>query len=79
MIVNDSIFTPKNAKFFECKKCDFKCSKQSDWNKHILTRKHNNDSKMIVTDSILTPKNAKFECECGYNVIVPTYEERKYR
>jgi hypothetical protein len=34
---------------------------------------------MIVNDSILTPKNAKFECECGYNVIVPTYEERKYR
>lgn len=65
MIVNDSILTPKNAKNFECKKCDFKCSKQSDWNRHILTRKHNNDSKMIVTDSILTPKNAKYVCDCG--------------
>ena len=65
MIVNDSILTPKNAKKFECNKCDFKCSKQSDWNRHILTRKHNNDSKMIVNDSILTPKNAKYVCDCG--------------
>ena len=67
MIVNDSILTPKNAKKIECKKCNFQCSKQSDWNRHILTRKHNNDSKMIVNDSILTPKNAKSEyvCDCG--------------
>ncbi len=32
--------TPKNAKFLYCKKCNFKCSKQSDWTRHILTRKH---------------------------------------
>jgi hypothetical protein len=33
-------FTPKNADFYNCKKCDFGCSKQSDWNRHISTRKH---------------------------------------
>jgi hypothetical protein len=65
MVVNDSILTPKNNNIFECKKCHFKCSKQSDWNRHILTRKHTNDSKMIVNDSVLTPKNAKYICECG--------------
>ena len=65
MVVNDSVLTPKIPKKFECKKCDFKCSKQCDWNRHILTRKHINDSKMIVNDSVLTPKNTKYICECG--------------
>ena len=66
MIVNDSIFTPKNAKELCCIKCDFVCSKQSDWNRHILTRKHTNDSKMVVNGSNITPKNAViFECKCG--------------
>jgi hypothetical protein len=30
-------FAPKT---YECIKCNFKCSKQSDWNRHIMTRKH---------------------------------------
>jgi len=34
------IFTPKNANKFHCEQCDFTCSKPSDWNRHILTRKH---------------------------------------
>jgi len=33
-------FTPKNAKIFYCEKCNFKCSKNSDWNRHITTAKH---------------------------------------
>ena len=66
MIVNDSSFTQKNAKELCCIKCDFVCSKQSDWNRHILTRKHTHDSKMVVNDSNITPKNAViFECKCG--------------
>ncbi len=66
MIVNDSIFTPKNAKELCCIKCDFVCSKQSDWTRHILTRKHTNDSKMVVNGSNITPTNAViFECKCG--------------
>jgi hypothetical protein len=36
-------FTPKNAKEFYCDKCDFKCSKNSDWMRHISTRKHNKE------------------------------------
>ena len=36
----DTIFMPKNAAFYECKKCDFSCSKESNWNKHLMTRKH---------------------------------------
>ena len=30
----------KNAKIYECKKCLFTCSKQSNYNTHLLTTKH---------------------------------------
>ena len=52
---------PKNAKVFYCEKCNFKCSKQSNYNKHRLTAKH-----LILTNtSEITPKNAEYICECG--------------
>lgn len=53
----------KNAKKFSCEKCNFNCSKQSDWNRHINTRKH----KMITNDNKKAQKNAEFKCECGKN------------
>ena len=31
---------PKNAKIFYCEYCDFKCSKQSNYNSHLMTTKH---------------------------------------
>ena len=31
---------PKNAEIFVCEKCNFTCSKKSNYEKHILTRKH---------------------------------------
>ena len=59
-------FTPKNAGKFYCESCDFKCCKNSDWKRHLMTQKH------IATDGILTnaPKSAAecvnmFMCECG--------------
>ena len=30
---------PKNARIFHCEKCDFTCSKESNFNTHLLTRK----------------------------------------
>ena len=33
---------PKSAGNFYCEKCDFICSKQSNWNRHIFTLKHQN-------------------------------------
>jgi len=35
---------PKNAKIFYCKKCDFTTSKLSNYNNHVLTRKHQNET-----------------------------------
>lgn len=57
---------PKNAEKFTCIKCNFKCSKYSNYTKHLMTRKHQmivNDSE---NDSKKIPKNVKlYTCECG--------------
>ena len=37
--------TPKTPPNFDCEKCDLKCSKKSEWTRHILTRKHVNHDK----------------------------------
>jgi hypothetical protein len=52
---------PKNAEIFYCEKCDFTCSKQSNYEKHLLTAKHKN--RTILNEKM--PKNAEYVCECG--------------
>jgi len=39
---------PKTRDTFSCEKCTFKCSKKSEWERHVATRKHN--SLTILTD-----------------------------
>lgn len=39
MEIDGNKFPAKNADF-ECKLCDFKCSKKSNWEQHIRTKKH---------------------------------------
>jgi hypothetical protein len=54
----------KNA-VFVCILCDFKSSKQSDWDRHINTKKHIRSvtgSQMEVLEVTNTPK---FKCNCG--------------
>jgi hypothetical protein len=60
----------KNAENFYCQKCDFKCFKMSDWNRHIIRRKHmddKNDKFFGENDNEKTPNLLKPEyvCECG--------------
>jgi len=55
--------SPKLAKKFYCKCCDYGCSKESDFKKHELTRKHE-----ILTNTYKnSPKLAapQYVCECG--------------
>ena len=52
--------TPKNAECYECKNCHFKCCKESDWNRHILTAKHKNRTK----SNEFTLKNAVNNYTC---------------
>ena len=39
---------PKNADKYHCDSCNFKCSKISNYNKHLMTRKHQN--RTILND-----------------------------
>ncbi len=52
-------FDAKNAKHFVCEKCHFVCSKQSDYNRHIVTRKH-----QMIHNGIHFNATA-FTCSCG--------------
>ena len=64
MLINANKKTPKTPDLFECKTCDFKCSKQSDYDRHLMTPKHQNANKMLTNANNFTPKNAeKFVCD----------------
>jgi hypothetical protein len=57
----------KKQKKFVCEKCNFKCSKQSNWSKHVLTLKHLKAVDDLQNTSIFDAKNAdtSFICDCG--------------
>jgi hypothetical protein len=57
--------TSKNIQKFVCEKCDFKCSKKGDWNRHILTDKHKslNNPNIFTSEYIIK----KYTCNCGKN------------
>ena len=72
MVTDGNKKTPKTPNIFECSFCDFKCSKLSDWNRHIITPKHKkneNDNKNDKNGNKKTPENAEtiFKCVCGKN------------
>ena len=60
-------FTPIKKQNFICDNCDFKCSKESDWKRHILTLKH----KKLSCVNIFTPNKVDicdFTCENCNNI-----------
>jgi hypothetical protein len=57
---------PKSAENFVCNLCDFRCSKQSGWERHCLTLKHKMVTKGLQNGDNLAPKSATpFMCSCG--------------
>lgn len=52
--------SPKISYKFSCNLCDYKCCKESEYNKHLLTRKHQNNAE-------LGSKNIhiEYKCKCG--------------
>lgn len=53
----------KSPRIFECKLCDYKSSKKSDYEKHILTRKHR-----ILTETYDQRARSLvflYKCDCG--------------
>jgi hypothetical protein len=60
----------KNAKNFVCEFCNFKCCKNSEWERHLFTTKHEKNEKrykMIQFFDKKTPKNSleTTACMCG--------------
>ena len=55
--------TPKTPPKFFCEKCDFKCCKKSEFDRHLNTHKH----KLLTNpDNIISKKTPlKFLCDCG--------------
>jgi hypothetical protein len=55
---------PENADKFICERCDFKCCKKSNYDKHLLTLKHkNNDNGLQKNAEKMLGK--KYKCNCG--------------
>ena len=62
--------TPKNAKNLTCETCHFKCSKNSDYKRHLITAKHSmlqNASKMLqyASKKNATANKQQIKCSCG--------------
>ena len=52
---------PKNADFFVCENCDFKCCKESDYNRHLSTLKH---KKFTLVYKKTPNTEYALKCEC---------------
>jgi hypothetical protein len=52
---------PKNASFFSCSICSFKCSKKSNYDKHLSTRKHKTLTNLNIINS--TNASKRFVCQ----------------
>ena len=60
-------FTSITSDLFKCETCNFKCSKKGDYNRHILTLKHEKltNPKNGKENYINFTSNNKFICLCG--------------
>ena len=54
--------SPNSPKKYVCKICDYGCSKKSDYDKHLMTRKHVNTT---LFNEMATIDLEKFKCDCG--------------
>jgi len=73
----ETLETEKNAKkcqIFRCERCDFICNKTSNYEKHLLTKKHilshDGNTLGIFGNKMETPEMAnsdkpEFKCNCG--------------
>jgi len=47
---------------YTCAKCNFKCIKNSDWERHLSTKKHNNNAVVHIQQEHTNTQNT---CHCG--------------
>ena len=62
---------------YYCEKCEFKCCKKSNYEKHILTHKHKTNYNELEEKEQKMPK--KYNCNCGkeYNYRQGLYTHKK--
>ena len=56
---NETKLSAKCANKLECIKCNFRCFKQSEWERHILTRKHKSEPNETKENTLT------YACCCG--------------
>jgi hypothetical protein len=71
----ENSYSTQNSKLYNCNQCDYICNHISNFNKHLLTKKHQNNCEELNCDensnsiknpkSIQTPQN--YRCEyCNF-------------
>jgi hypothetical protein len=50
---------------YYCIICDYKCSRKSDYNKHLSTSKHTKGYKTVTNDDNISHNVASNVCNCG--------------
>jgi hypothetical protein len=65
--------SPLFSKLFECEKCNYKCCKKSDFNKHLHSIKHN------TTNTTKLQPQFSYKCKCGktYNHRASLYNHKQ--
>ena len=62
----------KPPKILICEKCDFSCGKKSDWERHILTSKHNLNHSTAIESKI---RQTEFVCKkCNKSIILSNFK-----
>jgi len=59
-----TISDAENAEMFFCELCNFKCCKKSNFDTHLLTRKHKMFTN-VYTKNAENAEDKKYVCECG--------------
>jgi hypothetical protein len=54
----------KSSIKFQCVYCDYKTSRKSQWDRHVLTAKHKKETFDDKMDDVLVPHHV-YNCECG--------------
>ena len=58
----------KVSKIYVCESCDYMCSKKSDYDKHLLTSKHQNRTNLNILEQNVAENRKKYICtNCNKN------------
>ena len=64
---NETKNPQKSPKYFECEVCDYITCNKKDYTKHLLTAKHENETKWKKLSSQWDKKSPNLVCCCGIN------------